>query len=57
MQQSDLEKLIMFKDRPVKEALDFVWAHVPPEQLEEEMNQRFRDADMNTRISIEVHRQ
>lgn len=57
MQQSDLEKLIMFKDRPVKEALDFIWAHVIPEQLEREMNQRYRDADMNTRISIEVHRQ
>jgi hypothetical protein len=57
MQQEYLEKLIMFKDRQVKEALDFVWAHVPPEQLEEEMNKRYRNADLNTRISIEVHRQ
>jgi hypothetical protein len=58
MQQSDLEKLMKEKhDGRVKQVLDFVWAHVIPEQLEREMNQRFRDADMNTRISIEVHRQ
>jgi len=45
------------QERRVKQAVDLVWSHVSPEQLEKEINQRFRDADMNTRISIEVHRQ
>lgn len=58
MQQSDLEKLMKENhESRVKQVLDFVWAHVPPEQLEREMNQRYRDAGTNTRISIEVHRQ
>ena len=58
MQQSDLEKLMTTGlASHVKRAVDLIWSHVSPEQLEKEINQRFRDADMNTRISIEVHRQ
>lgn len=55
--EKSMQELRDSREKSIKQAIDFAWAHVIPEQLEREMNQRYRDAGMNTRISIEVHRQ
>jgi hypothetical protein len=57
IQQEDLEKLMTEGlASHVKRAVDLIWEHLSPEQLEGEMNHRFEKANMKTRISIEVHR-
>lgn len=37
----------------VKEAIDFVWMHIRLETLEAEMNKRFENADVDTRVRLQ----
>jgi hypothetical protein len=40
-------------ERRIKEALDLIWMHLRLETLEAEMNKRFENADMETRVRIQ----
>ena len=51
------EVLKKAQDKRLKEALDLVWMHMTTGQLEEEMNKRYRNANMPFFIKIErIHR-
>jgi hypothetical protein len=41
------------QDKRLKEALDLVWMHLTTENLQEEMNKRYRNADVPFFIKIE----
>lgn len=47
------EVLKKAQDKRLKDALDLVWMCVTTEQLAEEMNKRYRNADLPVFIKIE----